>query len=191
MAAPSRTPSRLTYDDFLEFPEDGRRHELIDGDHYVTPSPNVRHQRLVGRLHLSLGVFLQDHPQLGEVFTAPLDVVLSQHDVVEPDLLFVARGQAGLLTDGNIQGPPALVVEVMSPGTRQRDAKLKRRLFEQSGVEEYWLVDPDLDVVQVLRRAGHALVHVADISADHDQALTSPLLPGWQLSARALFSVPD
>ena len=111
---------RLTYDDFLLFPDDGRRHELIDGAHYVTPSPNLRHQDLVGRLFLS-----------------PFDVVFSFHDVVEPDLVFVASDQLDILTAQNIQGTPALVVEVLSPSTRKRDREVKRRLYERAGVREY------------------------------------------------------
>ena len=74
------TPAKLTYDDFVNFPDDGQRHELIDGEHYVTPSPATVHQRLVGRLYLALGNWLQRRP-IGEVFLAPFDVVLSQHDV--------------------------------------------------------------------------------------------------------------
>ena len=81
---------RLTYDDFLLFPDDGRRHELIDGVHYVTPAPRVRHQELVGRLHLALGNYLSEHPAAGRVLLAPVDVVLSNHDIVEPDLLVIA-----------------------------------------------------------------------------------------------------
>ena len=81
---------RLTYDDFLLFPDDGRRHELIDGVHCVTPSPNLRHQELVGRLYLSLGAVLEDRPDRGRLFLSPFDVVFSFHDVVEPDLVFVA-----------------------------------------------------------------------------------------------------
>lgn len=187
MDTSARTTSLLTYDDFLHFPDDGRRHELIGGVHYVTPSPNVRHQLLVGRLHLSIGVFLQTHPHIGEVFLSPLDVVLSHYDVVEPDLLFVASAQSDILTTANVQGPPALVVEVMSPSTRQRDARLKRQLFERTGVQEYWLVDPERDLVQVLRRDGDAFVAAADVVADRDGILTTPLLPGWQLPVRALF----
>ena len=120
---------RLTYDDFVQFPDDGLRHEIIDGEHHVTPSPNLRHQDLVGRLHLSLGGFLEDRPERGRVFLSPFDVVFSFHDVVEPDLVFVAPDQLDILTDKNIQGAPALVVEILSPSTRKRDEQLKRRLY--------------------------------------------------------------
>jgi Uma2 family endonuclease len=185
--APADT--RLTYDDFLRIPDDGKRHEIIDGEHYVTPSPNLRHQKLVGRLFLSIGNFLAEHPEQGEVFLSPLDVVLSYHDVVEPDLLFVASGQARILTPQNVQGPPALVVEVMSKGTRKRDATIKRRLFERTGVREYWLVDPALDRVQVFRRLETGgLRRTGEVTAAQRGCLTTPLLPGWELSLETFFA---
>jgi len=179
--------TRLTYDDFLLFPDDGKRHEIIDGVHYVTPSPNVRHQQLVGRLFARIVSYLDANPGVGEVYFAPLDVVLSHYDVVEPDLLFVAGGQKHILTDKNIQGPPALVAEVFSKSTRKRDAQTKRRLFERTGVQEYWLVDPELDAVQVFRPEGGRLRRVAELTAEDDDTLTTPLLPGWALALRDLF----
>ena len=189
MPTAARADTRLTYDDFLLFPDDGRRHEIIDGEHYVTPSPNLRHQRLVGRLFLSIGNYLAAHPDAGQVFLAPLDVVLSYHDVVEPDLLFVAGDQTAIMTEKNIQGPPALVIEVISKSTRKKDAQTKRRLFERTGVREYWLVDPELDLVQVLRASATGkLVRVDELAAEDDATLTTPLLEGWQLSMRALFA---
>ncbi len=185
-AAPVDT--RLTYDDFAHFPDDGNRHELIDGMHYVTPSPDVRHQAIVVRLVLAIGNHLQAHPHLGRVFVSPLDVVLSNHDIVEPDVLFVASDQTEILTDKNVQGPPALVVEVLSHSTRKRDAQTKRRLFERTGVREYWLVDPELDTVQVLRLSPEGkLVRVAELSADDNETLTTPLLPGCAIALPDLF----
>ena len=134
-----QSDTRLSYDDWVLFPDDGKRHEIIDGEHYVTPSPNVRHQEIVIRLAAEIVAYLKANPGVGRVFVAPLDVVLSRHDVVEPDLLVVTADQTTIVTEKNIQGPPALVVEVLSKGTRKRDAQTKRRLFERTGVREYWL----------------------------------------------------
>ncbi len=179
---------RLTYDDFLLFPDDGKRHELIDGVHYVTPSPRLRHQDLVGRLHGEIFLYLREHPAAGRLFIAPLDVVLSNYDVVEPDLLFIAGDQAGIMTEKNIQGAPALVVEVMSKSTRKRDSQIKRRLFEQVGVREYWLIDPELDTVQVFRpTTDRRLVRVEELTAEDGGTLTTPLLPGCGIDIRTLF----
>ena len=185
-AAPADT--RFTYDDFVLFPDDGKRHEIIDGAHYVTPSPNVRHQVLVARLMFEIECYLRANPGTGQVFLSPLDVVLSHWDVVEPDLLFVARDQSAILTEKNIQGPPALVVEVLSKSTRMRDAHTKRRLFERTGVREYWLVDPELDTVQVFRPSPEGqLSRVAELTAEDGDVLTTPLLPGCQIDLQELF----
>ena len=173
---------------FLLFPDDGKRHELIDGVHYVTPSPRLRHQDLVGRLHGEIFLYLREHPAAGRLFIAPLDVVLSNYDVVEPDLLFIAGDQAGIMTEKNIQGAPALVVEVMSKSTRKRDSQIKRRLFEQVGVREYWLIDPELDTVQVFRpTTDRRLVRVEELTAEDGGTLTTPLLPGCGIDIRTLF----
>jgi Uma2 family endonuclease len=122
------------------------------------------------------------------VFLSPLDVVLSYYDIVEPDLLFIAGDQAGIMTEKNIQGAPALVVEVLSKSTRKRDAQIKRRLFEQVGVREYWLVDPELDTVQIFRpSADKRLSRVEELSAEDGGTLTTPLLPGCAIDIRELF----
>jgi Uma2 family endonuclease len=139
--------TRLTYDDFLLFPDDGKRHEIIDGEHYVTPSANTRHQLLVGRLYFEIESVLRQHPGAGQVFLSPFDVLFTKWDIVEPDLLFIAGDQLDILTDKNVQGPPALVVEILSRGTRQVDERVKLRLFERGGVREYWMVDPERDRV--------------------------------------------
>jgi Uma2 family endonuclease len=179
---------RLTYDDFLLFPDDGKRHELIDGVHYVTPSPRLRHQDLVGRLHFEFLLCLREHPEAGRVFMAPVDIVMSSHDIVVPDLVFVAGDQTGIMTEANIQGAPALVVEVLSKRTRKRDVQIKRRLYEQVGVREYWLVDPELDTVQVLRLSPEVrLVRVEELTAEDGGTLATPLLPGCAIDVRTLF----
>ncbi len=181
--------TRLTAAEFLLLPEDqGRRHELIDGVHYVTPLPTVTHQLLCGRLHLALGNFLATRPNLGRVFF-PLDVVLTDHDVIAPDLLVVVPDQNEILTEMNVQGAPALAIEVLSPSTRRRDEGVKRRLLDQSGAREYWIVDPQHSRVTVFRRASDgSFPRVAALEAQSAAALTSPLLPGFTLSVDQLFS---
>lgn len=180
---------RLTAAEFLRIPDDGKMHELIDGIHYVTPSPKLSHQELVGRLHLAIGNFLSTRRQLGRVFLARLDVVMSDYDVVEPDLLFVSGDQLHILTEANVQGAPALVIEVLSPSTRRRDEGIKRKLFDEKGVREYWLVDPKGRRVSVCRRANDGSFPVVT-TLDHpgDDQLTTPLLPGFSLSVSELFA---
>ena len=182
---------KLTYDDFLLFPDDGKRHELIDGEHYVTPSPNTAHQRIVGRLFLALGNYLGEHP-LGELFLAPFDVVFSQVDVVEPDLLYItAERRRDVLTTQHVRGTPDLVIEVGSPGTRRRDETLKRRLYERAGVVEYWIVDPQLEVVRIYERQGERFARARELSCEAGDVLTSPLFPGLDLSLGTFFRVPE
>jgi Uma2 family endonuclease len=189
MPPSARPDTRFTYEDFLLFPDDGKRHEIIDGEHYVTPSPNLRHQDLVGRLHLAIGNHLAQHPAAGRVFLAPFDVVFSFYDVVEPDLLFVAGDQLEILTPQNVQGAPALVVEILSKGTRKKDEQIKRRLFERGNVREYWLVDPELDLIKIYRRLEDgSFPRVAEITSEDEDELTTPLLPAFSLPLTNLFA---
>jgi len=180
---------RLSYEDFLRFPDDGLRHELIDGVHYVTASPAWRHQELLGRLHLAIGNHLAAHPGIGHVVLSPFDTVFSRWDVVGPDLLFVATNQLDIVTEANIQGAPALVVEILSPSTRKRDLGIKQQLFDRGGVREYWVVDPIAKDVAVYRRGPDGgLPKVSQLSADDTATLSTPLLPGFELSVEQLFA---
>jgi len=172
---------KLTYDDFVQFPDDGMRHELIDGEHYVTPSPNTKHQRISINLTVLIGGWLEHHP-IGHLFHAPFDVVFSQYDVVEPDLLYLSNERASeALTTLHVRGVPELVIEIGSPGTRKRDETVKRRLYERMGVSEYWIVDPDADSIRVYRRRGDDLTRSFELSAGAGDVLTTPLLPDLEI----------
>jgi Uma2 family endonuclease len=184
---PAGTGVKLTYDDFVLFPDDGKRHELIDGEHYVTPSPNTRHQRISGRLYVLIANWLEAHP-IGEVFYAPYDVVFSNFDIVEPDLLYLSNERAAtVLTPLHARGVPELVVEIGSPGTRRRDETIKRQLYERTGVSEYWVIDPKVDVVRVYRRAGDDFEKAVELSRAAGDMLTTPLLPGLKLPLSQIF----
>jgi Uma2 family endonuclease len=187
-ALPNPRGVKLTYDDFVRFPDDGLRHELIDGEHYVTPSPNDKHQTILANLHLLIGVWVRAHAT-GKAWIAPFDVVLSRSDVVEPDLLYMSnQRKAEVLTEANVQGPPELVVEVGSPSTRRRDETIKRALYERAGVSEYWFVDTELDVVRVYRRlAGDRFAQPEQLSLQAGNVLTTPLLPGLELPLSEIF----
>jgi len=187
---PATSRAKLTYDDFLLFPDDGQRHELIDGEHYVTPSPIIRHQWVLGNLHFLIRSWLEHH-RTGVVFIAPLDVVFTPFDVVEPDLLYVSNARAKeVLTKANVQGVPELVVEIGSPSTRKRDETIKRRLYERAGVSAYWVVDPELDVIRVYTREGDQFGRARELSAESGDVLTSPLFEGVELRLADVFSEP-
>jgi Uma2 family endonuclease len=184
---PATSRAKLTYDDFLLFPDDGQRHELIDGEHYVTASPNIKHQRISKRLLDTIDVWLQEHP-LGEIFYAPLDVRFSLFDVVEPDLFYVSNERAAdLLAGQHVIGSPDVIVEIGSPGTRQRDETIKRRLYERSNVLEYWVVDPDIDVIRVYRRDGDRFARPIELSREAGDVLTTAILPGLEIALSDVF----
>lgn len=178
---------KLTYDDYVQFPEDGKRHELIDGEHVVTPTPNRKHQAVSGNLLGLIWSHLQQHP-VGRVFSAPFDVILSNFDVVEPDLLYISRQRlAEIETSPWVKGAPNLVVEIGSPATRKRDATVKRRLYERFGVEEYWVVDPELDTIDVYRSVDGRYQRTSQLTAEQSDVLTTPLLPGLELALVKIF----
>ena len=188
-ARPPASDVKLTYDDFVHFPEDGKRHELIDGEHVVTPSPNMKHQAVLRNLAGLIWSYLRTH-RVGQVFFAPFDVVFSDFDVVEPDLLFVSKErQADVLTAAHVRGAPDLVVEVGSPSTRKRDETIKRRLYERFGVAEYWVVDPELDEIKVYRLVDGRYTRTAELALGRDEVLTSPLFPGLALPLVDIFAM--
>ena len=177
---------KLTYEDYVLLPEDGKRHEIIDGVHFVTAAPFLRHQRIVVRLTIRLGGFLQEH-RLGELLVAPTDVILSTHDIVQPDLLFVSNARAPILTEKNVQGAPDLVIEVISKGSRRLDEVLKRRAYERFGALEYWIFDPLRADTQVWEQAAEGLRRRALLSAAAGEVLTTPLLPGLEIPLAEIF----
>jgi len=184
---PASSGLKLTYEDFVLFPDDGKRHEIIDGEHYVSPSPNVRHQQILGALHLLIASWLEAHP-VGRVFMAPLDVIFSNFDVVEPDLLYCSNERARtILTTQHVRGTPEIVVEIGSPGTRRRDETIKRHLYERSGASEYWVVDPDIDVIRVYRPEGIAFGRATELSREAGDVLTTALLPGLEMPLARIF----
>jgi len=175
---PGHSPTKLTYADFVLFPDDGLRHEIIDGEHYVTPAPVTRHQRISRNLLYLIQSYLEGQP-IWEVFHAPYDVLLSNFDIVEPDLVYISNERAKFITSKNLQGPPDLAIEILSPGTRRRDERLKRDLYERVGVLEYWLVDPERDVIRVYRSSGGSFQ--GPVQYARTDVLTSPLMPGLEL----------
>jgi Uma2 family endonuclease len=180
--------TKLTYEDFALFRDDGKRHELIDGEHFVTPSPATRHQAIARNLTGLLFAFLRGR-DAGAIFPAPYDVVLTPHDVVEPDLLFVSVARRAIVTEANVQGAPDLAVEILSPASRRLDEILKRDLYDRAGVVEYWVVDPDAETVKVFRRGdGDAFDRPQLLLRDHGDVLTTPLLPGLELPLAEIFA---
>ena len=183
----STTVRLLTYDDLCQTPDDGNRYEIIGGELIVSPSPNLRHQDVLGDLHGLIWNFLRVHrPPLGKVLVAPFDVRLSPHDIVEPDLLFISQDRLDILDSGSYaMGRPDLVVEVISPSSRKTDPGAKLCLYARSGIPEYWLVDPATRQFQLfVLRAGR----YEEAAADENDRLHSEVITGFTLDPAALFA---
>jgi Uma2 family endonuclease len=131
---------KLTYQDYVCFPEDGKRHEIIGGDHYVNPAPSTYHQYVSRRLQFQLYSSIE-LVELGSVIFAPVAVQLTEHDIVQPDLVLVLK-ENRILTPSKVKGPPNHLIEILSPSTQTNDRQLKRSLYERCRVSEYWIVDP-------------------------------------------------
>lgn len=181
------TATKLTYEDYLLISEDGRRHEIIDGEHFVNPSPNTRHQTVVMNIVRALDGFV--HPRrIGKVFGAPYDVVLSDVDIVEPDVLYISNARMHLITKANLRGAPDLVVEVLSESNRRNDEILKKKRYELFGVAEYWIADPELESVKIYRRSGDLFAPAEIISTETGGTITTALLPGFELPIGDVFA---
>ena len=176
MATTQRAVKR-TYEDYCATADD-ERYELLNGDLMMVPAPNRKHQRVLGRLHIELGRFTQEHG-LGEVYVAPFDVVLSDTDVVQPDLLFISRAREHTITDENVRGAPDLAIEVLSPSTADRDVGYKHDLYSRHGVLEYWIVDPMGQTVAVHRQRDVGLELAGTFG--RRGGLATALLPGLEL----------
>ncbi|HEX8154011.1 MAG TPA: Uma2 family endonuclease [Thermoanaerobaculia bacterium] len=180
--------TKLTYDDYAAI-DDGQRYELIEGELVLNPAPILKHQFVTGAIHAILRAHVRANG-VGLVMIAPTDVVLAPENVLQPDVLFVSKARATILTRANVQGAPDLVVETLSDGTRRRDENAKRRLYEQYGVAEYWVVDPEADTVRVFRCEGERFTLAAQLYASNGDVLTTPLLPGLHVELREVFEYP-
>jgi Uma2 family endonuclease len=144
-------PRRATYEDYCRFPDDGKRYEILDGDIYMTPSPSTRHQYASKRLQRLLEAHFEE--RLGcQVFNAPLDVILADDDVVQPDLMVVAERTQ--MSRRGIDGAPLVLVEILSPSRVEYDRLTKARRYAARGVEHYWIVDPEVRTLQCFRLSG-------------------------------------
>ena len=177
------TTIKHTYADYLETSDD-ERYELLHGELVMAPAPLIDHQYVLINLIIAIGAFVKKH-NLGEVYSAPIDVVLSDLNVVQPDLLFISNERAHIITPDNIQGAPDLVVEILSPSTAERDRSVKFELYAEHGVHEYWIVDPDARTITVFLLNGGAFEEVDTYS--EGETLTSPMLAGFTFTLEGKF----
>ena len=137
----------LTYKEYEALPADGRRYEIHDGELSVTPAPSPQHQRVIGDLYTMLRQHVKSGG-LGEVLLSPIDCILTDISIVQPDLVYLDTARASLVSNRGIEGPPALVIEVLSPSTTEIDRSTKRQLYARHGVPYYWIVDPGARAVE-------------------------------------------
>ncbi|UCE08698.1 MAG: Uma2 family endonuclease [bacterium] len=132
---------KFTYQDYLDLPNDGKRYEVMKGELIMAPAPNTIHQTISNNLEDELRSFLKKQ-KLGKIFHVPYDVIFSETDVVQPDILVILIERLGNITENYLDGAPDLIIEILSPKTAHYVLLEKKELYERSGVKEYWIVDP-------------------------------------------------
>ena len=177
----------LTYEDYRNAPDD-ERYELLAGQLVMIAAPNIAHQIVGGELFGVLRDFVKKG-RLGRVFSAPTDVVLSDTNVVQPDVIFVSKGRMSIVGKNNIQGAPDLVVEVISPSNPEQDLVRKRDIYARHGVAEYWIADPDARSMRVMILEGGAYRVAGEYGIG--DTLTSSTLKGLDLMVGEVFAELD
>ncbi len=174
---------RWTYGDYLKL-DDDKRYEIIEGELLEMPAPSTTHQRLVGRLFRLMSEFVEEKG-LGEVFVSPVDVILSETNVVQPDVVFVSKERSEIVKEKGVFGAPDLVVEVISPSTLKRDTEDKKRIYAEHGVKELWLVFPGERAVEVFTLRGSSY-EICSFSYE-EGSVKSCNLKGFELNLGELF----
>jgi len=177
---------KFTYDDYLLLPDDGKRYEILEGELLMSPSPKHLHQKVLGRIFQLINEYVE-RQQLGELIIAPFDVVISPHNVVQPDLLFVSNQNIEKIKSTHFEGTPDLIIEILSSSSLQRDRIIKRKIYARFGLPEYWLVHPEKKYLQILRLQAGTLRQVAEFKAN--EVLTSPVFPGLEIELKQIFSL--
>lgn len=176
--------SKLTYQDYLKLPED-QRYEVLEGDLYMVPAPGMLHQEILANLYVALRTYVLER-KLGKVYFAPVDVILDDHTIVQPDLLVILNENMTIKRPEGVRGAPNLVVEVLSPGTSHRDRGRKRQLYGRFGVREYWLLDPQGRTLEVaVLRDGE--LQTVSVASSGDR-VHSPLFPDLCIALDDLFA---
>ncbi len=179
----TRFQRKFTYEDYRHTSDD-IRYEVHDGELIRMLTPNTQHQTI--RLGIGIALYrFAEKGKLGTVWPVLLDVVLTDTDIVQPDIMFISNERSHILTEDNVQGAPDLAIEILSESTADMDKNFKRDLYERHGVKEYWLVDPDARniTILVLGENGYELVGIYG----EGQTLTSPTLSGFSLNLNDIF----
>ena len=175
---------KTTFEEYQKLKDDGFQYEIIEGVMHMTPAPFRRHQMIVGELYRRIANFLLNKP-IGIVSLAPRDVKLSEKLTYQPDILFISKQRLHIIGEKNVQGPPDLVIEILSESTANRDLVQKKRLYAKFGVKEYWIVIPGEEIVEIytLKDA----LYVLGKSLGKEDAIESPLLKGLKIDLKKIF----
>ncbi len=174
----------LTYADYVAIPADGRRYELHDGEVSVTPAPSPKHQQVIGNVYLALRTHADAH-RLGQVLLSPIDCILSDVTIVQPDIAYLDAQRLSAISARGIDGAPTLVVEVLSPSTTQIDRTLKLQLYARHAVPYYWIVDPDARTIEAYEGSEGAYRLAARLEGSQPVAL--PPFPALTLDSALLW----
>ncbi len=177
-------PKPFTYDDYLALPDDGKRYEVIKGDLSMTPAPSPRHQEIQAWLSARMVLHVRQH-SLGKVYVSPIDVALSLIDIVQPDILFVAKDRLHIVAKRNIVAIPNLIVEILSPTSRERDQVDKLALYQRYALPEYWIVDPEAEAVETFLYQGRQLERIDILKLGNE--LHSRQIAGFRLEVAEIF----
>jgi len=174
----------LTYKDYAALPADGRRYEVHEGELAVTPAPSPKHQQV----SLNLAFLLHEHLKtkgLGQVFYAPIDCILSDITIVQPDIVYIENARFGTVSARGIEGAPTLVIEILSPSTVQIDRSVKFQLYARHQVPYYWIVDPDAQSIEAYTLTGGAYQLMARLEGS--QPVSLPPFPDLVLIPASLW----
>ena len=175
----------FTYQDYALLPDDGQLHQVIHGELIMTPSAITKHQKIVGKLYALMLMYVESN-HLGEIYPAPLDVVLDDFNIVQPDILFISNKNNKIIGEKNIQGAPDLVVEILSPSTGYYDLVSKKDLYAHHGVKEYWIVDPKEQWIEIFENTGKGFI--TKIKVTEKGEVFSTVLTGLAINLEAIFS---
>lgn len=183
--AKAQTHIKFTVEDYQHLPESETKcYQLLGGNIVMAPAPTPYHQDISRNLVRLLDSHIEKH-HLGKAYYAPIDVMFSNEDVVQPDILFISRERMNIIQENGLHGAPDLIVEIFSPATADRDRTYKRTLYARSRVLEYWLVDPDTQTIEVLTLGKKDYQRVGSYA--QDQTLNSPLLSGLAVPLNEIF----
>ena len=183
MATLEETHEKYTYQDYAKLPE-GAPYQLIDGELVMTPAPTTYHQRILRRILISLSEFIDSH-RMGEVLCAPIDVYFSETETYQPDIIYVSKNRIAIIAEEKVEGPPDLIVEILSPTTAYYDLRHKKQTYEQHDVQEYWIVDPMEKSIEVYENKKKSFELFKKY--DRTDVLQSPLLKGLNLDLSKVF----